>query len=480
MNDTTRSAARAGWYPWLIAAIGLLVLFVSNGFTATALSVFDESLLTEFGWERGPFKFRDFLSFAIVAVLAPFVGIVIDRVNPKWLLITGLLLLSGGYFAYGTLASDGVGAFGAAIAGVAIAGLAVMLAIIWRANVAMPGRVAGLLVIGATMLAVIRYGFFAPSALSTVYVIHVVFALGLSTAGAMVIIMLVSSWFLKHRGLAIGIALLGTSAGGIVLSPLNAYLIAQIGWRPAFRWLALLPIVVALIVFLLVRGTPKDAGTQAVGQSASSGDLKQFGFTFADAIRTPTFWAIGASGFLTYYSILALFNHLFLHMRGLDFEPAVAARTLAVLGALAASGKILIGWLADILDRKLVFLGCLALMFVGVSMLASMRIELIWWSIAITGLGWGGLFTLYNMLAVNNFGLKEIGRINGAINFMESLGGGLGIWLTGKLFDVYGDYEVPFMVIAAGVLVGLLIGTRIRSGSPEAMGVRTVPVASRA
>lgn len=473
MNDSTQAATRAGAYPWLIAVIGLLVLFVSNGFTATALSVFDESLLREFGWERGPFKFRDFLSFAIVAVLAPFVGIVIDRVNPKWLLIVGLLLLGGGYFAYGTLAASGAGTSGTVIATVALAGLAIMLAIVARSGVALLGRVAGFLVIGATMVAVIRYGFLSPSALSTVYVIHVVFALGLSTAGSMVIIMLVSSWFLKHRGLAIGIALLGTSVGGIVLSPLNAYLIAEIGWRPAFRWLALLPLAVALVVFLLVRGTPRDAGRQAVGQSAASGDLKQFGSTFSEAIRTQTFWAIGASGFLTYYSILALFNHLFLHMRGLDFDPATAARTLAVLGALAASGKILIGWLADILDRKLVFLGCLTLMLVGVSMLASMSIELIWWSIAITGLGWGGLFTLYNMLAVNNFGLREIGRINGAINFMESLGGGLGIWLTGKLFDVYGTYEVPFMVIAGGVLVGLLIGTRIRSGSPEAMGVRS-------
>lgn len=468
----TNASARGNWYPWLIAVIGLLVLLVSNGFTATALSVFDESLLGEFGWERGPFKFRDFLSFAIVAVLAPFVGIVIDRVNPKWLLITGLLLLSGGYFAYGSLAEGSLGTPGLITAIVALVGLAAMLVIIWRSGVAMLGRVLGLAVVAMLMFAVIRFAFLAPSALNGVYVIHVVFSLGLSTAGAMVIIMLVSSWFLKHRGLAIGIALLGTSAGGIILSPLNAYLIQQIGWRETFATLAWLPIVVALIVLFFVRGTPRDAGRQALGQSAASGDLKQFGSTFAEAIRTPTFWAIGASGFLTYYSILALFNHLFLYMRGLEFDVATAAKSLALLGTVAAIAKIAIGWLADVVDRKLVFLSCLVIMFVGVSLLATQKVEFIWLSIGITGIGWGGLFTLYNMLAVNNFGLKEIGRINGAINFLESLGGGLGIWFTGKLFDVYGSYEVPFLVIAGGVFVGFLIGTRIRSGSPEAMGVR--------
>jgi hypothetical protein len=76
------------------------------------------------------------------------------------------------------------------------------------------------------------------------------------------------------------------------------------------------------------------------------------------------------------------------------------------------------------------------------------------------------------MLTVNNFGLKEIGRINGSVSFMESLGGGVGIWLTGVLFDRFGSYEIPFDVIAAGVFLGFLIGLFIKSGSPEAMGLK--------
>ncbi|HRX90456.1 MAG TPA: MFS transporter [Steroidobacteraceae bacterium] len=470
------SASSRKWYPWFVAFVGLAVLFISNGYTATALSVFDESLLNEFGWDRGPFKFRDLLTFAITAVVAPFVGIVIDRVNLKWLLITGMVLLSAGYFGYSQLTADGSGGLATPLALVALAGLAVMATIVWREAQGYFARTAALVVIAATMAAVVYYRFIDPMALHQVYIIHVVFSLALSTAGTMVVVVLVTSWFLKSRGLAIGIALLGTSLGGIVLSRANIEIIQSTSWREAFGYLALVPLLFAVLIFFFLRGSPKDAGVVAIGQEAGARDLKSYGLTFAEAIRTPTFWVIGISGFLTYYSILALFNHMFLHMRGLGFEPAQAANALALLGTLAAISKLAIGWLADHIDRKLVFLGALAVMFVGVLLIAMGGREWVWIGIGITGCGWGGLFTLYNMLTVNNFGLKEIGRINGTVSLLESLGGGLGIWLTGKLYDVFGSYEVPFDVIAAAVLLGFAIGLFIKSGSPEAMGLQPAAV----
>jgi cyanate permease len=88
-------------------------------------------------------------------------------------------------------------------------------------------------------------------------------------------------------------------------------------------------------------------------------------------------------------------------------------------------------------------------------------------SAVIIGLGWGGLFTLYNMLAVNNFGLREIGRINGAISLMESVGVGLGSWITGLMFDAYGSYQNAFIMLACALAVSLLIGTQIKSEVDE-------------
>lgn len=395
--------------PWVIAFIGLLILMVSNGLTATAISVFDESLINEFGWSRGELKFRDFLNFAVVALFAPLGGLMLDRFGARRLLMLGCVVLASAYFAY--------------------------------------SRLEGLM---------------------QMYAIHIAFALTLLTAGTMVVIVLVSSWFVEKRGLAIGIALLGTSAGSFLLPPLNAELIARIGWRQTFALEALLPLVVLVVVALFVRNSPSHYGRTAMGVKEGAADPRTVGLDFGQALRTRSFWAIGISGFLIYYSILALFSHMFLHMRDLGYEPRVAASALSLLSVVAMLSKLGSGWLADRIDRHRVFMGCLVIMLAGVACLATLKAGAwVWTAVVLIAAGWGGLFTLYNMLTVNNFGLKAIGKINGSISSMESFGGGLGIWLTGKLFDDYGSYQVPFLVLLGCVALGLLIGTQIRSELPE-------------
>jgi MFS family permease len=387
-----------------MAFISMLVLLVSNGLTATALSVYDESLLNEFGWSRGELKFRDLVTFWVVAAIAPFAGMIIDKLGVKRMLMLGCVLLSIAYLLYSRLTS-----------------------------------------------------------LPMLYAIHLLMALGLLGASTMSCVILISSWFYRQRGLAIGIALVGTSLGGMLLSPFNVWLIERFGWRQAFMLEAALPILLLVVIASAVRNTPKDVGGSALGVEEQGRDLRSEGLSFQEAVRTRTFWAIGLSGMLIYYSILSLYNHLFLHMRDLGFEPKTAGFSLALLSLLGLTGKLVNGALADRIDRHKVFLGCLVIMLVGVAGLATLRKDWVLPAIAIIGLGWGGLFTLYNMLAVNNFGLKAAGKIGGVISLMESMGGGLGIFLTGVLFDRYGSYRVAFTVILALVVTGLLLGTQVKT-----------------
>ena len=406
-GDLSSQGGRASgsWWPWVMAVTGMLVLLVSNGLTATALSVYDESLLNEFGWSRGELKFRDLVTFWLVAMIAPFAGVFIDRIGPKRMLSIGCVLLTIGYVLYSRLDS-----------------------------------------------------------LAMLYAIHVILALGLLGASTMTCVILISGWFYSQRGLAIGIALVGTSLGSIILSPVNALMIERFGWRQAFLIEAALPIVLLVFILLVVRNSPRDVGTVAHGLDQSAGrDLRLEGLSLQEAMRTRTFWAIGLSGMMIYYSILALYNHLFLYLRGLGFEPLKAGFALSLLGLLGLTGKLINGALADRIDRHKVFLACQAIMLVGVALLASQRANLVLVSIAVIGLGWGGLFTLYNMLAVSNFGLRSAGKIGGVISLMESLGGGLGIWLTGVLYDRTDSYQQAFLLILGLVFTGLLLGTQIRS-----------------
>lgn len=458
------------YYPWLVAIMGMLALFLSNGMTATGITIFDPSLLDEFGWSRGDFKFRDFLNFALTAMIAPFVGILIDRVNPRYLLMIGCGFLSLGYVGYSMLANGGPVPVIELIAIVTAVGFATVIVVALGSLAPSLGRSVAIAI--AVVVAAIGLYFYwtewMGNALKQVYLIHMLFALALSVSGSMCVIYLVSSWFVKHRGLAIGIALVGTSLGSAVLPFVNPYLIEDLGWRQAYLYNAVMPVVLFVLVFFVIKGTPAQSGYQAVGQNEALGDLKQHGLTFQQAIRTRTFWAIGLSGFLTYYAIFSFVQHYVLHLnKGFGFTLKEAGLQLFIFSLVAMVAKLANGAIADRIDRHKVFMACLVIMFVGLLGLASMNREWVVASAVIIGLGWGGLFTLYNMLAVNNFGLREIGRINGSISFMESIGVGLGSWITGKLFDAYGSYQVPFTVLAGALFLSILIGTQIRSEVDE-------------
>jgi sugar phosphate permease len=475
MSDERGGDDQAGreapkWYPWSVAVMGMLALFLSNGMTATGVTIFDSALLDEFGWDRGPFKFTDTIKFVLTALMAPFVGILIDKVNPRWLLMTGCLLLSLGYLGYAALTVGAAPPVILLIATLGAFGVAAVLVVALGSLLPRLGRGSAIGIAAALAAAFLWkfHGSWSGDALRQLYAIHMLFALALSAAGSMTVIFLVSSWFVKHRGLAIGIALIGTSLGSAVFPLLNPPLIEAFGWRQAFTWNAAMPLVLLVLVALAIKGTPAQAGYRAVGQSAALTDLKQHGLTFREALRTRTFWAIAVSGFLAYYSIFSFVQHFVLHLnKGFGFTLAEAGKMMFAFSLVAMSSKFAIGWLADHIDRHKVFTACQVVMLVGMIGLASMQREWVIVSAMVVGLGWGGLFTLYNMLAVNNFGLREIGRINGSISLMESVGVGLGSWVTGMLFDRFGSYQVPFTVLAVAIVVALLVGLLIRSEVDE-------------
>lgn len=101
-------------------------------------------------------------------------------------------------------------------------------------------------------------------------------------------------------------------------------------------------------------------------------------------------------------------------------------------------------------------------MFFGSLFLASLDAKLVWVAIILFGLGWGGLYTLLQLQAVNSFGLSAAGKILGTITVLDAAGGGLGIFLTGFLYDRFGSYQVPFALLSVLLFLAFLISTRIR------------------
>jgi MFS family permease len=391
VNGQTATLPQSNVYPWVMAFMAMFVLLVTNGLTTTGLTAFDEALLKEFGWSRGAFKFRDFITLITAGLLAPFAGYLLDKVGVRKLVLFGSVLFTALYVSYGKIQS-----------------------------------------------------------LTHLYLIHAGFGLSLVCAGLGTAVVLASQWFVRARGTAVGIALTGSSLGGVVFPPIILMLIGKYGWRDAFTVMAIFPVILFVLAFLLVRA-PKDKGLAPLGAgepvrgggaAPSPDDL-----TYAQAIRTLSFWALTFVAMASFYSILSLAAHLFLHMRDMGFDPKTAGGALGLLFGLGLISKFLFGFLSDWLNPRVVFVSNVAIMLVGLGLLATFNKDLIWPAIAITGFGWGGLYTLIQLQTVNNFGVSHTGKILGTITMLDAIAGGCGIWLTGVMFDRFGNYHVAFYLL---------------------------------
>lgn len=410
------------YYPWMISGIACVALLVSNGMSITGLSVFDEYLLDEFGWSRGELKFRDMITFSTSALLAPFGGIFIDRLGVRRCMLAGWVLLALAYLGYSQMDS-----------------------------------------------------------LLTLYLVHAGLGVVLVFCGLNPAVILVSSWFEGRRGVAIGIALVGTSLGGM-LFPQYGTLMAQFtGWREAMQWAVLFPAAMFLLVFLLVRDRPSQLGLQPVqengdGSAGMSANRMTMGadMEYLDALKTPTFWALTITAMATFYTVLGVQAHLFLYMRDLGVDARTATNAISLFFAGAVIGKFCFGLLADYLDFKKVFLGNVLVMLVGAICLTYLQGRAIWLAVALFGLGWGGVYTTLQLSAINCFGLKSAGKILGTITVLDCFGGGLGIWLTGVLYTRYGNYDVAFQIFVILIVIAAVAITQVRKPAPrlvEAVGI---------
>jgi MFS family permease len=399
------------YYGWIIAFSSLVIMWITNGITLAGLTVFDEEILNFLGGEsggdglRGALKFRDLITLFASGLMAPFVGAIADRVGVRPLMIIGFLLLSAGNFFYSKIAT-----------------------------------------------------------LNDIYLIHLVLATSLACSGLVINVMLVSKWFVAKRGVALGITVAGTSLGNAALPQLNAWLVAEFGWRTAFAYTSIIPLLLIPLVLFVVREKPEDMGLVALGADESDAESAPSltGMSYRDALGTRSFWILASIAMLTFYSILALLSHLFLHMREQGFEPQVAASGLTVLFLLGLGGKLMSGVLADVLGRRVVFVGTLAIMCTGAWLLITTNELTFWPAIILLGGGWGGLYTLLQLLAADTFGVRDLGKILGTITVLDTFGGGMGPFLTGVMYDRFGAYTIPFTLIAVLVSIALLLSLLFR------------------
>lgn len=402
-------------YRWVILFCSFLTLCVSNGMTLAGPTVFDEEILkglaqiTGSEIPLGAFKLTGLIMFFTAGGLGFFAGALADRVGVKPLMLIGLAMLAAGNFLYGQIQS-----------------------------------------------------------LTNLYWIYAGFGLSLTLCGLMLNVMLVSRWFVHGRGLAIGLLLAGTSLGNGFFPPLNAWLLGIIGdWREVFAWIALIPLgLIPLLLVVLKERPVGSTSNDPSGATGAVGKAQTSGYTLLEALSSLNFWVLAIIAMFTFYAILAMGTHTFLYLRSEGYEPQIAATGATILFIGGLIGKIISGYCAEVVGRKRVLLTGLILMLVGSGTLVAAIILsnawALWLGLVFFGFGWGGIYTLLQLLAADMFGLLALGKILGVINVMDTIGGGLGPWLTGVLFEVQKSYVLPFTVITGLLLAATLVAALLR------------------
>ena len=404
-------------YRWIILAVCFFTITFTNGLTLGGLVVFDRELLdylSEVTGEevlRQELKLKDAITLWSTAVFAFIAGIIIDRVGVRALMISGMFLLSATFYYYAQ--SD---------------------------------------------------------SLTDMYIIHIFQGMVLSMSGMVINVVLISKWFNDNRGLAIGVLLAGTSVGNGIFPQINTYLltISDGDWRQVMIWLALIPLAYIPVLFAFIKEKPEDVAVREDNQA--NNDFKassiEGGFTLQQTLRSANFWFLSVMAFCTFYSILAMIGHVFLMLDGEGYSPQISATGVSIIFIGGFIGKVISGKLAELIGRKIVLVGGVAMMLLGSLLIVSSIFYknplLIWIGLTLYGTGWGGLYTLIQLLVADLFGLIAIGKIMGVINIIDTIGGGLGPIITAVIYDSTQNYLLPFLVISALLVIALISSSMLK------------------
>ncbi|MBN7769078.1 MFS transporter [Marinobacter daepoensis] len=264
----------------------------------------------------------------------------------------------------------------------------------------------------------------------------------------------------KHRSMALGIATAAGSAGQIVGPPIAQLLIAQMPWQWVFIIFAG-AILASMLALRLFRAPQRD-------QTDTSDEPMRV--VLQRALKDPTFWFIFIGFFSCGYQLAFITAHFpafitemcgpvtpdsLLYVIGVTSASGLGAISIAIIGFFNIGGTLLAGWLGNRYSRKylLASIYLLRTLVSAAFILTPITPEtVVLFSVAMGSL-WLATVPLTSGLVAHIYGLKYMGTLYGLVFFSHQLGGFLGVWLGGSMYDLYNDYTVVWWV---GVGVGAL------------------------
>ena len=389
------------------ATTAFLALFSIVGLALYGLPFFYDFMVHDYGWSRAQVTSGNALSKLVVGPLFGFAaGWIVDRFGPRRLMLAGILM-----------------------AGLALVGLSV----------------------ARTM--------------PLFYFFYLFNALGYVCGGPLPNQVLLSRWFDRARGKAMGVAYLGIGFGGAAAPLVADWLTTRVGWPSALRLLGVLMIAIALPAAFFVRESPGGhSGPVSRRQSAPIGPV----------LRTRAFYLLAIGSMCSIAAVGGTMQNLKLFL-SLDVRlpQGEIARLLSLVLVVSLAGRVLMGWLADRFPKKHVMLGIYLAVASGIPLLflASSRVAMYLFA-AIFGIGLGGDYMIIPLMAAELFGVAMLGRVMGIVLTADGVAEATAPLLVAATRDATRSYATGFALLigfaAAGAVAVVLLprshgGTEKRS-----------------
>jgi sugar phosphate permease len=385
------AVARGGFQ---VTATAFMVLFAVVGFALWGLPYYYDFMVQQFGWTRGQVTSGNALSKLVIGPVFGFLaGWLVDKFGPRRLMMAGILM-----------------------AGVALVGL---------------GSI---------------------STLGMFYFFYLINALGYVCGGPLPNQVLLTRWFDKSRGKAMGIAYLGIGLGGAAVPWVSHLLVQHFGWQAALRILGLLIVVIAFPMAFFVKEPPN-----AIAQREET-RIREPKKLLGAAFKTPAFYLVALGSMCSIAAVSGIQQNLKLFL-SLDrhYSQVQTTRVISMILACSIIGRVLMGWLADLMPKKYVMLLIYVLVAAAIPFLfAGGGVNTLYVFALIFGIALGGDYMIIPLMTAEIFNMEILGRLLGVILTADGVAEAVSPWWVSHLRDTTGAYTTGFAMLIGIALLGAM------------------------
>jgi len=384
-----------------------------------AVSVFFKPMLEEFGWDRA--KLSSVQSVAMIAftILSPFLGRLIDRFGPRAMMLASVVTQVLCRLFNG-LATN-----------------------IWH-----------------------------------LYLARLLFGINAMPSTQV----LISNWFIKKRGIALGIVASGTAIGMLILPPISQYLILTWGWRPTMLFWGAVSLAIMLPLALTIQNRPEEKGYRPDGEPPDSaepaespsgtdpeaGPAARPDISLFQAAKLAPFWLLSISHIICGIGCGFMTTHTVIFATDMGYSEMIGASLVSVQGGLNLFGVLATGMLSDRTLRKNVlalthFIRSLSFVTTVVFvLLGGGSLWLLYIAMALFGFGFFTTAPLAAGLIADLFGNQRMGTIFGVVISFHMLGVAAGAYMGGAIFEMTRSYYQMFLLQSGLEFLAAILAFSIR------------------